>query len=236
MSIRLIHQNNLLAASLLMFGLVLFAVVSVSRSVVEPVFIVGDLETKQLGDLKDRLAGQDLSSMKPEAIQQMISGLPWVHHATLRRNWPSGTDLEVNVEEVIAYWNDDGFISEEGKALYSELLSVGDIPHLYGPAGSEQQVMEQYLQLGRMLGKYGHEIKVLSVTGRGAWSIETEEGVKVLLGKENLKSRVQRFLLVIGHLQEQEEGRVVVRMDARYLNGVAVAFADSNERGVAGVN
>ena len=36
-----------------------------------------------------------------------------------------------------------------------------------------------------MLNNYGHEIKVLTVTKRGSWSLETESGVEVLLGKED---------------------------------------------------
>ena len=87
-----------------------------------------------------------------------------------------------------------------------------------------------------MLGKIGHEIRVLSVTERGAWSIETKEGVEVLLGKEDLKARMKRFLVVSERLRMQGDPLEVDRMDARYINGVAVEFADNNHMKLAEVN
>jgi cell division protein FtsQ len=109
------------------------------------------------------------------------------------------------------------------------MLVGGDLPHLYGPAGSELDVMEQFQQLSQMLNNYGHEIKVLTVTERGSWSLETESGVQLLLGKEDLKARMRRFLTVSVRLAERGDARFVERMDARYINGVAVHFEKNNQ-------
>jgi cell division protein FtsQ len=84
--------------------------------------------------------------------------------------------------------------------------------------------MEQFQRLSQMLNNHGHEMKVLTVTERGSWSLETEEGVEVLLGKEDLKARMRRFLNVSGRLAERGDAMFVERMDARYINGVAVHF------------
>ena len=233
---KLVPISAFLVSAVAVISLLSFAVVSIDRSSIERVTIVGELSTEQLSALKARLEDIDLKETESVEIGKRVAELEWVHHVNVRKGWPSGIDLEVHVESVIAYWNDNGFINEEGASVYSDLITGGDLPHLYGPVGSEHEVMEQYQQLTSMLGKFGHEIKVLSVTERGSWSIETQEGVEVLLGKEDLKARMKRFLVVSERLRMQGDSREVDRMDARYINGVAVEFADNNHMKLAEVN
>ena len=120
--------------------------------------------------------------------------------------------------------------------LYTEMLVGGDLPHLYGPGGSDLDVMKQFQQLSQMLNNHGHEIKVLTVTERGSWSLETESGVQLLLGQEDLKARMRRFLTVSVRLAERGDARFVERMDARYINGVAVHFEKNNHIKLAEFN
>ena len=197
---------------------------------------MGDFDERQLVSIKQSLGGVDIASSEVEQVKHILSELDWVHHVNVRKNWPAAIEVEIFPESVIAYWNDNGFINEEGAVLYTEMLVGGDLPHLYGPAGSELEVMGQFQQLSQMLNNYGHEIKVLTVTTRGSWSLETEEGVEVLLGKEDLKARMQRFLNVSIRLADRGEARFVERMDARYINGVAVHFEKNNQIKLAELN
>ena len=213
-------------AMLLVVGGLAFATVSIDRSNVERMSIVGNFDDRQLESIKALLTEVDIAS----------SELDWVHHANVRKNWPQAIEVEVFPESVIAYWNDNGFINREGRVLYTEMLVGGDLPHLYGPEGSELDVMEQFQQLSQMLNNHGHEIKVLTVTERGAWSLETESGVQVLLGQEDLKARMRRFLTVSVRLAERGDARFVERMDARYINGVAVHFEKNNHIKLAEFN
>ena len=80
---------------------------------------------------------------------------------------------------------------------------------------------------------YGHEIRLLKKSERGAWTIETRDRLHVLLGKEDLKARMQRFLTVIDRLQN--EGKRIARIDARYINGVAVQFAKDDQINLADI-
>ena len=213
-----------------------FATDSIDRSNVERVTIVGKVDERQLGSIKALFTEIDIESSEVEQVKLALSELSWVHHANVRKNWPHSIEIEVLPEEVIAYWNDSGFISREGSVLYTEMLVGGDLPHLYGPAGSELDVMEQFQQLSRMLNSYGLEIAVLTVTKRGSWSLETEDGVEVLLGKDDLKARMQRFLTVSVRLAEREDAMSVKMMDARYFNGVAVHFEKNNQITLAEFN
>ena len=229
-------STGFVSAMLLLVGLLTFATVSIDRSIVERMSIVGSFDERQLASIKASFNEGDIASRQVNQVKQALSELDWVHHANVRKNWPRAIEVEVFPESIIAYWNDKGFINKEGSVLYTEMLVGGDLPHLYGPAGSEVNVMEQFQQLSRMLNNFGHEIKVLTVTELESWSLETESGVEVLLGKEDLKARMQRFLTVSVRLAERGDARFVERMDARYINGVAVLFEKNNQIKLAELN
>ena len=221
---------------LLVVGGLALATALIDRSNVGRMSIVGDLDDRQLESIKASLVDVDIASREVEQVKQALSELDWVHHANVRKNWPNAIEVEVLPERIIAYWNDNGFISGKGLVLYTKMLVGGDLPHLYGPGGSELDVMKQFQQLSQMLNNHGHEIKVLTVTERGSWSLETESGVQVLLGQEDLKARMRRFLTVSVRLAERGDARFVERMDARYINGVAVHFEKNNHIKLAEFN
>ena len=225
-----------LAAILLVLGALAFATDSIDRANVQRISIVGNFDERQLESIKALLAELDIASSEVEQVKQGLRELGWVHHANVRKNWPHAIEVEVLPEIVIAYWNESGFISREGSVLHTEILMGGDLPHLYGPAGSELNVMAKFQQLSQMLNNYGLEIKVLTVNKRGSWSLETENKVEVLLGKEDLKSRMQRFLTVSVRLAERGDSMSVRTIDARYTNGVAVRFKAKNQKELAEFN
>jgi cell division protein FtsQ len=220
-------------ATVLIASAIGFAVASIDGAVATHISVVGSLDEAQLVDIKEILSAVNLAIDESDTVRQVLVARHWVHHVNVRKSWPSAIEIEVHAEKVIAYWNDDGFINEQGEVLVTDLLVGGELPLLYGPQGSEFEVMTQYQQLGPMLNKYGHELKLLKVSDRGSWSMETKQGIDVLLGKEDLKARMQRFLTVSDRLRDSTETRSIERMDARYINGVAVHFAPNNRMKLA---
>ena len=230
------RSTGSVTAILLVVGGLAFATDSIDRSNVERISIVGNFDERQLKSIRALLAEIDIDSSETEQVKQALLELSWVRRANVRKNWPHAIEVEVLPEKVIAYWNESGFISREGSVLYTEMLSGGDLPHLYGPGGSEVEVMERFQQLSQMLNNYGLQLKSLTVTKRGSWSLETGSGVEVLLGKEDLKARMQRFLTVSSRLAERKDVLSVERIDARYINGVAVNFEKKNQIKLAEFN
>ena len=222
--LRLLSRSGFAIAVFVIFGVLIFAKVSIDKTSVENVVFVGDLTDGQLVELRSELIAADNTVGDAEAIRTRLSSFSWVHHVNVRRKWPSTLMVEVHPEQVMAYWNDDGFINNESRVIVTDQLAAGDLPLLYGPEGTETDVMSRYQQLNRMLLSHGHEIRVLKRSDRGSWSIETRGRVQILLGKEDLKARMDRFLDVSNELQRLGDNRIVSRMDARYVNGVAVRF------------
>ena len=77
------------------------------------------------------------------------------------------------------------------------------------------------------------QIRNLRRTNLGSWTIETRNRIAIILGKEDLKARIDRFLAINALLQINGETKRVNRMDARYINGVAVQFEDEQNLGSA---
>lgn len=217
-------------------GLVLFATLSVDQKSVGEIVVVGDLSEAQLGSIKLETDALQLTREKTPEVKVILNNLSWVNHVNIRKNWPDGLVIEVTPETVIAYWNDDAFISQEGNVVVTDLIVGGDLPHLYGPVGREFEVMTQYQQLGPTLRSYGHEIKVLGMNDRSSWSIETQEDITVFLGKDDLRARMTRFLMVSDSLRKEGDKRRIETMDARYSNGVAVDFYNNEQLDIADIN
>ena len=216
----------------LLGGALTFAMISIDRSKVESVLIVGDLSEAQLISVKNQLEQLEMEPVH-KAIREALMDLDWVFGANVRRRWPSGVSIEVVPGTVVAYWNDDGFINADGEMLVTDLLVGGDLPGLYGPDGTEQEVMARFQELGGILASHGIEIRNLRRTNLGSWTIETRNRITIILGKEDLKARIDRFLAINALLQNKGEAKRVTRMDARYINGVAVQFEDELNLGSA---
>lgn len=225
--IGLLRRSGFTLSALAIAGVIGFGVIAVDQGRVRYVTVLGELTDTQLLAVRKQLAGFEGKRGDVGEVKARLEGNDWIHRADVSKSWPSGLVVSIVPEQVIAYWNDDGFINGEADVLVTDLLIGGDLPHLYGPQGTELEVMQRFQQLSRTLGEAGHRIEVLTLSGRGSWSFETEGNLEVLLGKEDIKRRLARFLKVSARLSE--DGAIYDRVDARYPSGVAVnvsAYAD----------
>ena len=78
----------------------------------------------------------------PRHIISILSELPWVQEVNLRKHWSLGSILEISPKNVIAYWNDDSFIANDGVVLKGNLFRAGSLPYFYGPKGSEKNLID----------------------------------------------------------------------------------------------
>jgi cell division protein FtsQ len=229
------RQRGNIAVGVLILLIVTFVVfISGQKFEMTRVSIVGDLSDDQRQDVYKRLVGAMDGGQRISKIKQLLEATDWIHHVEVSRRWPDKLLISIVNETPIAYWNDDAFISRDGKAFFSRYQHGGDLAQLYGPVGKELLVMQQYQQLNNTLLKSGQEIEVLSLDDRGSWQFTNAVGVKVLLGKEHITERIQRYLQVIddGGLESRMDN--VMRIDTRYANGVAVSWKlPEKELGIA---
>jgi cell division protein FtsQ len=218
------QRGNIAVGILILLIVTFFVNVSGQKFEMTRVSIAGDLSDDQRQDVYKRLVSAMDGGQRIGKIKQLVETADWIHHVEVSRRWPDKLLISIVNETPIAYWNDDAFISRDGKAFVSRYQNGGDFAQLYGPVGEELLVMRQYQQLNNALLKSGQEIEVLSLDDRGSWQFTNAAGVKVLLGKEHITERIQRYLQVIddGGLESRMDN--VMRIDTRYSNGVSVSW------------
>lgn len=190
------------------------------------VAVTGDLMPAQRAEVYGRLLANRNRIEGIEDIKQTLDQVSWIQQVDVMRRWPDQITITVIPKRPIALWNSDAFLDDNGIVFRSRFLAGMGLARLYGPAGSEEEVMEQYQQLAKALGRVGRSIGTLKLDERGAWEFTTTGGIRVMLGKDDIMDRFQRFLLVLGSKQLAPRVIDVKQMDTRYSNGVAVSWKE----------
>ncbi len=84
-------------------------------------------------------------------IQSQIERLPWIKQASVRKQWPD--ELKIHLVEYvpIARWNDQHMVDVEGNSFSvpADRTNKQNLPMLYGPEGSENEVLQGIATWGR---------------------------------------------------------------------------------------
>lgn len=157
------------------------------------------------------------------ALRAAFGKLPWVRDVSLRRTWPDR--LEVTLEEHVplARWGDAALVNNHGE-VFSAAYG-GDLPVFIGPPGSAKEMAIQFQYFRRALAAIGKVPQQVQVTPRRAWQVRLEEGTTLELGREEVETRLNRFISAYGRTLAPL-ARKVDLVDLRYANGFAVRIPE----------
>lgn len=164
------------------------------------------------------------------AVRLAFETVPWVHHASVRREWPN--KLIVGLDEYVALgtWgsDEDRLLSVDGivfTANLDEAEQEGKLLVLGGPDDSAQEVAARLADLRNWLAPIRLAPRELVLSERYAWTAKLDNGITLKLGREHsrdaLKIRVERFVSVYPQLAARLADRIEV-VDMRYPNGLAL--------------
>ncbi len=166
-----------------------------------------------------------------DALQQRIEQLPWVAHATVRRIWPGTVAINVDEQQALARWAAGGLINRQGQLFKPQPASYpAGLPELAGPPGSEAQLSERYRAVQDMLQPLGLKVSELEQDARRAWSLRLDNGIELVLGREDSMVRLTRFTEVWPRVLANRE-QTIARVDLRYTNGFAVLWKPAAQTG-----
>ncbi|EOC0209778.1 cell division protein FtsQ [Cronobacter dublinensis] len=161
-------------------------------------------------------------------IQNQIERLPWIKQASVRKQWPD--ELKIHLVEYvpIARWNDQHMIDSDGTAFSvpADRASKQNLPLLYGPEGSENEVLQGYRAMGQVLAKDKFTLKDAAMTARRSWQVTLSNDIKLNLGRDDTMKRLERFVELYPVLQQQAQtdGKRISYVDLRYDSGAAVGW------------
>jgi len=161
----------------------------------------------------------DLEDIKAELEQR-----PWVASAAVKRVWPGRLEIDIREKKPLAYWSDGRLVSRSGQLFRPpNPEAAGRLPRLSGPDERVREVIAMARSMSDKLMNYGLGFSGLALETRGAWTLTLNSGVEVVLGRDQVESRFERFITVYENRLASRLDEVS-RVDARYSNGVAVQW------------
>jgi cell division protein FtsQ len=169
-------------------------------------------------------------------VREIVSQQPWVENVSLRRRWPDALEVFVEERKPIAFWNDDGYISENGHVFKPESIDKKlNLPELDGPDGQHNNVWKFMNVLYKEMSLLNYTVTSLELDERRAWQLKIEKnvgvgdeeirsGISVRLGRFDTEKRLRRFVRVLPELAAKKEfaDNKINVIDMRYPNGFAV--------------
>lgn len=197
---------------------------------VDEVAVLGSARHLERDLLAEKIAAHlDSTLLKTDLneVQLLVKEQPWVRVAGIRRHWPSRLEVMIEEEVPVARWGEHGLLNHQGDIFWPELKDEYRVlPRLSGPSPDTGRVMSQFHDLNQMFRPFGLSVTGLSLEARGAWTLTLDNEIQVVLGREAINERLQRFL----SLYEQrlsEHAALIEQVDIRYTNGVAVRWRET---------
>ena len=167
-------------------------------------------------------------AVRLDDAQAAVARLPWVDHAEVRKRWPDVLEVRVVEHRPFARWGDARLVSEDGRLFAAKGVAVPkSLPRLDGPPGREAEVMALYGESRDLFAGAGLDVRALELDRRGSWSLQLSNGVDVLVGSREARSRMARFARLLPQLLAQRGGDALSRADLRYTNGFALTWGDA---------
>lgn len=164
-----------------------------------------------------------------DAVRAAFESVPWVHRATVRREWPNTLLVTIEEHQPLATWGEDGrLVSVKGDVFTANLDEAeedGELPEFAGPEGSAPEVVTRYVEFRQWFAPLNLAPEAVQLSARYAWKVRLDNGVTVELGREQnpatLQERALRLVSVYPQLAARLQDRIE-SIDMRYPNGLAL--------------
>jgi cell division protein FtsQ len=189
--------------------------------------IEGDLNRTSANQIRAATVGQASRGFFAADLHELrssIESLPWVAQAEVARQWPDALHIRVIEHRPVARWNETGLFSDRGEVFRVDgSEGMQGLARLRGPESRRTEVLETWLLMRRNLGAIGQDIEEMEVDERGAWQVVLGNGARLVLGREEVHQRLERYIAVHALLNGDDRRPRVI--DMRYTNGLAVRWA-----------
>ena len=170
------------------------------------------------------LVSRGFFSIDVEYIRDRLQQLPWVSDITVTRKWPDEVEIAVTEKTVIARWNKESLLSEDGNLFLPKETSYPDgLPEFIGPDGQQINMLKYFININRILTPLHAKISYLELTPYLTWMLKLDNGMALRIGHNDVLTRMNHFVKVYPKIIG-ERAVDVDYIDLRYPNGMAVKW------------
>ncbi len=195
--------------------------------------IEGTFQYIEKTKIKQVLKGQvnnGLYNASIKNIQQSVADLPWVNSVKVKRVWPDAIEIIITEQVPIAKWYLTELVNKNGDLFKPDNLNKFEyLPMIAGNTGNEKKLLETMADLTIDLKEHNMKLTEFQVSNRRAWTIKIQNGMELILGRNEPFKNLQRFLKT-RHLLGKEQLAKIKIVDLRYPNGYALAWKSTEEQ------
>lgn len=172
----------------------------------------------------------DLTDLKQELLK-----LPWVYDVLIQRVWPDTVIIRITEQKPVAVWNNSALLNDTGDLFNPPLNTFpSGLPLLFGPDGQQLFIWQQYQQWNQAVAPLQLKIVQLTLSPRHSWQLTLDNGLQILLGREDVVYRLNRFITAYPQLAKSNN-KLMKSVDLRYADGLAIQWSDGPDIKQVGV-
>lgn len=167
-------------------------------------------------------------SVNVSNLQQQLLLLPWVKKVDVRKVWPGQLVVRISEHKPAAIWNQLFILSFAGEIISPPRKDIDmlALPKFIGPQSKQTEVWQQYLSMEAEISSLHLHILSLELAERGAWQLTLSNGIKVILGTQDISERFKRFVVAYKKEFSRNPDKISY-VDLRYTSGMAVGWKSS---------
>lgn len=158
------------------------------------------------------------------SFEQQLNEIPWVHRATIKRQWPGSLVINISEQQPYFRWGENHLINKYGETFYvSDVSQYSYMPLLQGVNGREQELIKLYYKYNKGFKQVDAEIVSLKEDARYDKEIHLANGITINVGRDQSDKQIQRCLNSFAMFSKAER-EAIASIDLRHGNGFAVRW------------
>ncbi|MDF1757213.1 MAG: cell division protein FtsQ/DivIB [Legionellaceae bacterium] len=192
------------------------------------------ISRKQIQDVLANYSNDSFISMPVNSLKEDLLKLNWAQEINIKRVWPDTLKITIVEKVPVAFWK-NSFLTINGQLIPADAKDIQVqnqikfLPNLKGPAEHQQEVLQNYQKLSKLLESYGLRAVSLKLRDNHSWDIGLSDGVVLRLGKRDLDKRVLRFCKAYSAVFA-DKSEQLASVDLRYPHGMAVQWNGSTNK------
>ncbi len=162
-------------------------------------------------------------------LKQQLEQNPWIDSVIISREWPDKLIVRVVEQHPIAQWGKKGFLNMRGDIIEVEKTAkIHTLPFLNGEDHYAKEIMQQYLQMNKLLTPHDLNLSSVMLDKTKAWRVELSDGVVIKLGRERILQKLQALAVAKSKVLKDDFNKIE-SIDMRYPSGFAVMWQDQEK-------